>query len=88
MTRYRIDFTVKARKQLGAIAEPHRTRIVRAVEALAVQPRCQGVEKLTGHENLYRIRVGGYRVIYAIHDQIVTVSVTAVGRRGSIYDRL
>jgi len=88
MTRYRIDFTAKARKQLGAIAEPHRTRIVRAVEALAVQPRCQGAEKLKGYDHLYRIRVGGYRVIYAIHDQIVTVSVTTVGTRGAIYNRL
>ena len=85
--RYRIDFTVKARKQLDTIAEPYRTRIIRVVEALAVQPRSQSAEKLSGYD-LYRIRVGGYRVIYAIHEQTVTVSVTAIGRRGSIYGRL
>lgn len=88
MNRYRIEYTGKAHKQLMAIAEPHRSRIVQAIDALAVQPRGQGTVKLAGQDDLYRIRVGGYRVIYAIRDRVVTVTVTSVGTRGSIYNRL
>ena len=87
MTRYRIEYAAKSHRQLMAVPEPHRTRIVTAVDALAAQPRARGAIKLAGHD-LYRIRVGEYRVVYAIHEKIVTVVVTGVGARDSIYRRL
>ena len=87
MTRYRIEYAAKAHRQLMAVPEPHRSRIVAAIDALAIQPRAHGAIKLAGHD-LYRIRVGEYRVIYAIHDKAVTVVVTSVGNRGDIYRRL
>lgn len=87
MTRYRIEYVAKAHKQLMALPEPHRSRIVLAIDALAIQPRGSGTVKLAGHD-LYRIRVGGYRVIYAIHEKIITVTITAIGSRGSVYNRM
>jgi len=87
MKHYRIEYAARAHKRLMAIAEPHRSRIVRAIDALASQPRGSGSVKLSGHD-LYRIRVGEYRVVYAIHEKVVTVFIAAVGTRGSIYRRL
>ena len=87
MTRYRIEYAAKAYKRLMAIAEPHRSRIVLAIDALVSQPRGPGSVKLSGHD-LYRIRVGEYRIVYAIHEKVVTVFIAAVGARSSIYRRL
>jgi mRNA interferase RelE/StbE len=58
-----------------------------AVLDLANDPRPHGHEKLKG-VNAYRIRVGNYRIIYEIHDQIITVVVVDIGDRKEIYRRL
>ncbi|MDQ6901721.1 MAG: type II toxin-antitoxin system mRNA interferase toxin, RelE/StbE family [Bacteroidota bacterium] len=54
---------------------------------MAVNPRPQGYKKLKG-TNAYRIRCGNYRIIYEIHDNIVTIVVIDVGQRREIYRRL
>ena len=57
------------------------------MNALGQEPRPHGVRKLSGEEELYRIRVGDYRVIYAIEDDALIVLVVAVGDRRDIYRR-
>ena len=52
---------------------------------LATEPRPVGVEKLAGEINLYRIRVGNYRVIYDIDDRSRAITVTAIGHRSVVY---
>ncbi|MEH2388914.1 MAG: type II toxin-antitoxin system RelE/ParE family toxin [Nostoc sp.] len=52
---------------------------------LAIEPRPIGVKKLAGEESLYRIRVGGYRVIYQIFDNILLVNVIKVKHRREVY---
>jgi mRNA interferase RelE/StbE len=49
-----------------------------------MQPRPPGCKKLRG-ENAWRIRVGDYRIIYEIHDQISQVIVVTVGHRREVY---
>ncbi|MDJ0899633.1 MAG: type II toxin-antitoxin system RelE/ParE family toxin [Xenococcus sp. MO_188.B8] len=55
------------------------------IDALATEPRPEGVVKLKGEENLYRIRVGDYRVIYNVQDDRLLVLVVKVGHRGDVY---
>ena len=86
--RYEVVLSPKAEKQLDELPTPLRRRITEAVEGLESKPRPHGVKKLTGAENLWRIRVGDYRVVYEIEDAIRVVSVTRVGHRGGFYDRL
>ena len=62
-------------------------RIAPKIEALADEPRPPGVKKLAGEEELYRIRVGDYRVIYAIEDAELVVLVVMVGDRKDVYRR-
>jgi mRNA interferase RelE/StbE len=52
---------------------------------LRENPRPQGVKKLAGEENLYRIREGDYRLIYTIGDKELIVLVVKIGDRKEIY---
>lgn len=61
-------------------------RLLTAIERLEADPRPRGTVKLSGFENFYRIRVGEYRAIYEIRDEVFVVLVVKVGKRGDIYD--
>jgi mRNA-degrading endonuclease RelE of RelBE toxin-antitoxin system len=54
-------------------------------QALRDHPRAPGCERLVGSEELYRVRQGVYRIVYAIHDEQVVVEVLRVGHRGDEY---
>jgi mRNA interferase RelE/StbE len=58
---------------------------VAAVEALADDPRPQGAVKISGDDNLWRVRVGDYRVVYEIHDDRLIVLVLRVAHRKDVY---
>lgn len=63
-------------------------RIGRALDGLTQTPIPPTARKLTGLEDLYRIRVGDYRVVYTVRHQVLVVLVVAIGHRREIYDRL
>lgn len=56
-------------------------RIDAAIESLRSNPRPKGATRLRGRAPLFRIRVGEYRVIYAIFDPDQLVTVEAISRR-------
>jgi mRNA interferase RelE/StbE len=58
------------------------------VNGLAVNPRPPDGRKLAGHERLWRIRIGRYRVVYEIEDRKLLILVVEVGHRRDIYHRL
>lgn len=75
----------KALKRLnGSILE--RIRLV--IRELKNDPRPQGYKKIVGYENLYRIRVSEWRIIYAIKDDQLIILVLEVGPRGGVYREL
>jgi mRNA interferase RelE/StbE len=82
---YRVDLTRAAVKALKDLPAKDRDRIVGRVEDLAADPRPHNSEKLTDAGGLYRIRVGDFRVIYAIDDGERLVTVAAIGNRRDIY---
>jgi len=63
-------------------------RIRKAIHALANDPRPQGYKKLAGHETLYRIRVGDWRISYAIEEDRLIVLVLEISPRGDAYRNL
>jgi mRNA interferase RelE/StbE len=83
---YRLRIKRSAAKELEAI-EPKTTRrrIVERIEGLAEDPRPPGCEKLAGSTNRYRVRQGAYRIVYAIHDDVLVVFVVKVGHRSEVY---
>jgi mRNA interferase RelE/StbE len=62
-----------------------KARIYQALVDLAEDPRPVGSTKLQGSDNLYRIRVSDYRVIYAIQDAVLIVLVVEIGHRREVY---
>ena len=85
MADYAISFARSARKDLEALDAKVVRRVFPKIEALAQQPRPSGCRKLVGAENLWRIRVGDYRVIYSINDQTELVDVVHIRHRSKAY---
>lgn len=82
---YRIEFTRAADRGLSEVPRNNQTRIARRIDVLADDPRPRGVRKLAGEGDLYRIRVGDYRVVYEIHEQVLLVLVIRVAHRRDVY---
>jgi mRNA interferase RelE/StbE len=79
---YRVEFTRPASRQLRSLPKGIAIRIGERIRALAVDPRPRGALKLTGAQaNLYRIRVGDYRVVYQVRDDVLIVVILRVGKR-------
>ncbi|MGF1991390.1 MAG: type II toxin-antitoxin system RelE family toxin [Nostoc sp. ZfuVER08] len=82
---YKIEILRGALKQFKKIPSELQERIQIKIDDLATEPRPNGVKKLKGKENAYRIRVGDYRVIYDIFDDLLVVNVVEVGHGKNIY---
>ncbi|MGH3802467.1 MAG: type II toxin-antitoxin system RelE family toxin [Pseudonocardiaceae bacterium] len=83
--RYTVEFERCAKKNLDRLKGPIRARVLRKVAALADDPRPPGATRLVGADDLWRIRVGDYRVVYAIEDDRLVVIVVRVAGRGKVY---
>jgi mRNA interferase RelE/StbE len=86
VSRYRVEVTASAQKELTKIPKDRAQRIADAISKLADNPRPPGSKKLVGQKDTYRIRVGDYRVIYEIEDDRLTVWVIRVRHRKDAYD--
>lgn len=82
---YRILYVKPVEKELRRLDATTRKRVVRNILALADNPRPRGVVKLSGIDNLYRIRRGAYRIIYEIRDGELIVLVVKVAHRRDVY---
>jgi len=82
---YTITFARSARKELETFDIDTVTKIFHKIEGLSDECRPQGCRKLKGSINLWRIRIGDYRVIYAIDDKQKIVDITAIKHRGEAY---
>ena len=82
---YDVTFARSARKDLERLSEPLRSRVFRRIDLLASDPRPSGCRKLAGAADLWRIRVGDYRVVYSVDDSRRIVDVSAVRHRSDIY---
>jgi len=71
-------------KEIRQLPRPYVRRVLEAIEALGGDPHPPGSGKITGHD-LWKVRVGVYRVIYAVDDERRIVSTYRVGHRKDIY---
>ena len=85
MASYEIEISRTAEKQLRKLAEEDQLRVARAVIALAGQPRPRGSRKLTGYDDVFRIRVGRFRVLYSVSDARLVILVLKIGHRKDVY---
>jgi len=84
MEKYKIEIKESAVKELYVIPQKDLKKILEKIQSLSNNPGPQGFLKLTDQEN-YRIRVGNYRILYSIEDDILTIYVVQIGHRKNIY---
>ncbi len=87
MAEYKVSFKPSADRELRKLPAEVQRRIVGKVAALASNPRPAGVVKLAGDDNLWRIRIGDYRVICEVHGDCLVVLVLRVANRKDVYRR-
>ncbi|MHB1157998.1 MAG: type II toxin-antitoxin system RelE family toxin [Phycisphaerales bacterium] len=82
---YQVIVKPSAEKTIRKLDPDTRRKVIRLLEALAEEPRPGGVVKLAGDDNLWRVRIGDYRVVYEIHDKRLVILVVKVGHRKDVY---
>lgn len=86
MTRYQIEFTAAAAREVRKLDPQIRRRILAGAADLERDPRPHGCRKLAGYDNAWRVRIGDYRVLYEIVDEQVLVTVVRVAHRRAVCD--
>ena len=85
MASYKLLIKPSAAKEIELAPKKNRLRIVKRIQDLSSDPRPPGCEKLSGHDDKYRIRQGTYRIVYTISDSGLVICVVKVGHRKEVY---
>ena len=85
---YTVEFLKTAERKLAALPQVSQRQIARKTTTLRIDPRPPGVKLLHGDERFYRLRVGDYRVIYAIEGRRLVILVIKIGHRKDVYKNL
>ena len=82
---YSVMFRPAARRELRDLELADQRRLIVAIEALASNPRPTGCTKMAGFPDVWRIRVGVFRIIYRIADRQLIVEVIRIGHLREVY---
>ena len=85
MAQYKIEVSASAERQLKKIRREDKIRILRSISLLAGDPRPVGCRKISGYDDIYRIRIGNYRVIYEIDGKRIVIVILKIGHRREVY---
>lgn len=81
---YQIVLKKKAKKFIDKLPQNEKIRLVNAIRLL---PNGDDIKKMKGYDNLMRLRVGDYRIIYTVEHGECIIIVIDAGNRGEIYKR-
>ena len=82
---YKIELLKSAAKEFRDLDDTTKRRITEKIDKLIEEPRPRGIRKLRGHKSLYRIRVGSFRIVYDINEEIELIQVTRIRHRSEVY---
>ena len=74
-----------AERQFWKLTNDWQGRVGQAVQALATDPFPRGCRKLTGYDDVFRIRVGRYRILYSVSSSTLIIIVLKIGHRRDVY---
>lgn len=86
--RYNIEVKRSAAKVLKKIPKADQKRIIKKIDSLATQLPNPNTTKMKGNNPFHKIRVGDYRIIYEIQDDILLILILKIGHRKDIYKKL
>jgi len=72
---YVMEFRPRALREFKKLPRDVKVRLKPHIDTLADNPRAHGVEKLSGLQDYYRIRVGDYRIVYRILDDVLVIYI-------------
>jgi len=84
MADYKIEIKKSAQKEIFSLQRNDLNNIVKKISSLSKNPRPDGCKKLSADEK-YRVRVGNFRILYSIEDDILVIYVVKVGHRKNVY---
>ncbi len=87
MGHHEVEVSRTAEKQLRKLPRDVQERVVRRMLLLAEDPFPQGARKLTGYDDVYRVRVGRYRILYSVSPRRMVIIILKVGQRKDVYRR-
>jgi mRNA interferase RelE/StbE len=82
---YRLLIKQQPQKVLRRVPSDIRKRIDLKIKDFSTNPRPEGCKKLMGYDNLYRIRVGNWRISYAVEDEELILLILEISPRGDAY---
>jgi len=82
---YKLLIKPSAAKEIESAPKKDRLRIIKRIQDLSSDPRPPGCEKLSGHDDQYRVRQGTYRIVYTISDAGLVICIVKVGHRKEVY---
>ena len=85
MANYRIEVSATAEKQIRKLGKKDQIAVLRGIRQLSTEPRPPNSRKMSGYDDVYRIRVGQYRVLYSVENKKLVIIILKVGRRRDVY---
>ncbi|HVS10655.1 MAG TPA: type II toxin-antitoxin system RelE/ParE family toxin [Planctomycetota bacterium] len=85
---WQVRISKPAERYLGSLPVRAQRRAAGVIDALAEDPRPPGCRKLAGSDDLYRVRLGDYRLVYQVRAHELLVLVVIAGPRGDVYEKL
>jgi mRNA interferase RelE/StbE len=85
MAPYRIEISQSAERQLRKLSRDDQHRVAKAMLSLTEDPYPKGSRKLTGYDDVFRIRVGHYRVLYSVSGKKLIIIILKIGQRKDVY---
>jgi mRNA interferase RelE/StbE len=82
---YAIEFVPSARRELRKLPREVQLKLNERIDSLSSDPRPRGSKKLKGSDELWRVRVSDYRIVYEVRDKILVVLVVRVAHRREVY---
>jgi mRNA interferase RelE/StbE len=83
--RYRIEFSPTAERQFKKLSKEVQIRLKHRIDILPENPFPRGVKKLSAEENIYRLRIGNYRIIYQVQGKALLILILKLGHRKNVY---
>ena len=84
-SKLEVRISRSAERQFRKLTGDWQGRIGQAVQALATDPFPRGCRKLTGYDDVFRIRVGNYRILYSVSSTMLIIIVLKIGHRRDVY---
>lgn len=85
MVIYHVEITGSAERQLRKLSRSNQLRVARALVGLATEPFPTQSRKVAGTQDVWRIRVGSYRILYSVDNDRVVVIILKIGHRRDVY---